>query len=255
MAGSNSAKSAGVRSALGRRVTTPSARLGTRRRAEWASALGARGLARSNLWVVYSPKAQADFVLRGDLQFGHFLLAESDPTVESVDYTPKARIEAIAGQAVAAIVDAEVHLVGGQIIWREITRADEIANHADARATLPVLAQLAAGDAQNVPAHDLWTEKEIFACPQRIHNWLRIVPWLAQAREWPLHVYAQRVASLLDRCQCVTLEDVLALGEHGEDALYAAALFRGVQHGRYASDLDTRPLGAASRFFLPGQGP
>ena len=250
MAANNRASDAPARNALG-----VSARLGTRRRSEFTNALGARGHARSSLWVVYSPKARADFVLRGDLQFGHFLLAESDPTVESADYAPRTRIEAIAGQAVAAIVDAEIRLVGGRIVWREITSSDAVASHAAARATLPVLAQITGSHAHGVATHEVWTEKEIFSCPQRILNWLRILPWLAQAREWPLQSHAQQVAALFKRRTCITLGDVLALGEHGEDALYAAALFQDVQHGRYASDLEVRPLDVASRFCLPGHGP
>ena len=255
MAANNRASDAPARNALGVSARSSSARLGTRRRSELANALGARGHARSSLWVVYSPKARADFVLRGDLQFGHFLFAESDPAVESADYAPRTRIEAMVGQAVAAIVDAEIRLVGGRIVWREITSSDAVASHAAARATLPVLAQMTGSDAHEVATHEVWTEKEIYACPQRILNWLRILPWLAQAREWPLHSHAKQVAALLKRRTCITLGDVLALGEHGEDALYAAALFQGVQHGRYASDLEVRPLDVASRFCLPGHGP
>lgn len=72
---------------LGKRAKTASGRLGTRMRGALTEAYESRGGGKSNLWLVYSPKADKDFVLRSDLEFGHFLLAESDPEIGFVAQT------------------------------------------------------------------------------------------------------------------------------------------------------------------------
>lgn len=235
---------------LGKRAKTASGRLGTRMRGALTEAYESRGGGKSNLWLVYSPKADKDFVLRSDLEFGHFLLAESDPEIEKIDYAPGKRVETFAGEGIATIVDAEITLQGGTVVWREIKRSEDVQHGAQGRANLQLMVQLRA--AEKVCArHELLTEKDIFANPMRIRNWLRIIPWLAQARAWPLQQYLGAVSTLLKRRGLVTLEQVLELG-NDDDAtcpLYAAALFKTLQSGGYGHDLNERPLSLNTIFF------
>ena len=226
-------------------------RLGTRMRGALAEAYGARGHSKSGLWLLYSPKANKDVVLQSDLKFGHFLLVESDPNIVSVDYTPAARLQNYAGEGAATIVDAEITLRSGTVVWREIKRSEDVENGATGRSNLQLLIQIRA--AEGVAArHELLTEKEIYANPLRIRNWMRIVPWIAQAREWPLLENASKVAALMRRKVHVTLGEVLDLGDGRDNALYAAALFRAVQRGCYDSDLDEHSLTIRSVFRLYG---
>lgn len=224
------------------------ARLGTRLRGQLADAYEARGHDRSDLVFVYSPKAGRDFALRSELEYGHFLLVESDPDVQKVDYSPSKRVSTWAGEEIGTIVDAEVTLRSGAVVWREVKSSADVEEGAQNRANLQLLIQLRA--AESVAAqHQLFTEREIYAQPQRIHNWLRIIPWLAQARDWPLHEYGNEVAALVRARGSVVLEDVLSLGQGPEQALYGAALFRAVQYGLIASQLDVLPMTRNSRFF------
>ncbi len=226
-------------------------RLGTSMRKALADAYDARGHGRSGLWPVYSPKADRDFVLRSDLEFGHFLLVESDPEIVSVDYAPAPRIQSYAGEGIATIVDAEVTLRSGAVIWREVKCSEDVVHGATGRANLQLLIQIKA--AEGVSArHELVTEKEIYANPQRILNWMRILPWIAQARDWPLHEYASRAMSLLKAQKRATLGEVLDLGSGDERALYGAGLFKAMQRGCLDSDLDERPLSIRSVFRLHG---
>lgn len=219
-------------------------------RGQLASAFASRGHHRSNLWFVYSPKAGKDTVLRGDLEYGHFLLAESDPDVQRVDYAPAKRVSEMAGEAIGTIVDAEVTLRSGAVVWREIKQSSDVEHGAQGRANIQLMIQLQAAAAV-AARHELLTEKEIFSQPQRIHNWLRIVPWLAQARDWPLHDFGNLVASLVQARGSVEYHEVLDLEEGPQRPLLVAALFRAVQFGHIGSDLDTHPLTRRSRFFSP----
>ncbi len=229
-------------------------RLGTRMRSQLAAAMDARGHQRSTIWLLYSPKAAVDIVLRTELAFAHFLHAESDPEVQRIDYEPAARVARLYGEAVAALVDAEVTLRSGEVIWREIKPEEDLARDAEMRGMLQTFVRV--HEAQGAaPKHEVWTEKRIYAEPQRIQNWLRVVPWLAQARAWPLQEYGNVVASLLNARRCVQFADVLELGEGPEKALYAAALLKAVQFGRFESDLNRMPFTNNSHFYLPGESP
>lgn len=226
-------------------------RLGTSMRGVLADAYHARGHGRSGLWLTYSPKADKDVVLKSDIEFGHFLLVESDPDVVNVDYAPARRLQTYAGEGIATIVDAELTLSNGTVVWREVKCSEDVENGATGRANLQLLIQIKAAEAV-AARHELITEKEIYANPMRIRNWMRIVPWLAQAREWPLHAYVSEVAALMRTRGNVVLADVLNLGDSRDSAIYAAALFRAVQRGRYGNDLAERPLTSRSVFRLQG---
>lgn len=239
----------GFRQAGAGSIGRPGVRLGTSMRGALAEAYQARGHGKSSLWMVYSPKANKDVILRSDLEFGHFLLVESDPNIVSVDYSPSPRLQTYAGEGVATIVDAEVTLRNGAVVWREVKSSSDVADGALGRANLQLLIQIKA--AEGVSAHhQLLTELDIYACPQRTLNWMRIIPWLAQARAWPLHEYSKRVASLLKIHHKVTLSEVLNLGDGVAGALYLAALFKAMQLGLYESDLNERPLSKWSVFRL-----
>lgn len=225
------------------------ARLGVRMRGQLADAYASRGHHKSSLWYVYSPKAKADFVLRSDLEFGHFLLAESDPEVAAVDYAPAKRVATLAGEGIGTIVDAEVTKRSGVVEWREVKRSEDVAHGAKTRANLQILIQIKA--AGLVAAHhEVFTEREIFLSPQRIHNWMRIIPWLAQARDWPLYDFSIEVAALLNARGEVRFDEVLSLGDGQNNALYGAALLHAVQNGAFQSDLNELPFSQRSRFYL-----
>lgn len=227
-------------------------RLGTWQRNQLVEAYESRGTHRSNLWMVYSPKAQADFVLRSDIEFGHFLLAESDPDIEAVDYAPAKRVGEYAGEGLATAVDADLRLRSGTVIWREIKHSDEVASGAQTRANLQLLIQAKLAAELNV-RHEVLTEVQIFENPQRILNWMRIIPWISQAREWPLLEYISVITRLLKARQCIELREIHELADGQNNALYIAALFRGVQLGRFGSDVNEMTLSDFSRFYLPGR--
>lgn len=223
------------------------ARPGTRLRGLIAKAYDARGEHQNILWLHYSPKAKRDFVLSSDLEYAHFLLAESDTRIDKVDYAPGTRVARIAGETFGTVVDAEVQFKSGEVVWREVKFSEDLAEGEANRASLQILIQQQAAKDAAV-RHEVLTEKEIFACPQRIRNWHRVVAWLAAAREWALHDYALEVAALIRRLGRIEFREALALGDAEHSPLYGAALLQEVQRGSFHSDLDVRPFTARSTF-------
>ncbi len=223
--------------------------LGVRARARLNEAYEARGNGHSNLWLHYSPKADKDVVLASDIEFGHFLLVESDPDIEKVDYAPHKRVAAIAGEGIGTIVDAEVKKRDGQHQWREVKSSESLVQGKDARASLQILVQQKAAGLAGVE-HVVFTEKVIYANPIRIRNWFNLIPWIAQVRYIPIRAQGNEVAAFINAKRRVSFREVLELGAYEDRGLYAAALLKGVQSGAFQSDLNERPFCAQSSFFL-----
>lgn len=222
-------------------------RLGTQMRGKLQQDYAGRGKSKFRLWYAYSPKAQADVVLNGDPQYFHFLLVESDPDVRSASYDVQARAMRIVGEELGQTINAELHLADGSVVWRCVRSEDTPAlatrmDHLQLLITQRVH--------QELPARvELRTAEDIVRQPVRLQNWNRLLPYLAQARAWPLHEFSNDVVALLHTREEVALCDVIALAEHGKEALYVAALLQGVQLGRYRSDLNEKPWGLGSRFW------
>jgi hypothetical protein len=229
-----------------------SGRLGTQLRGKLQKDYKRRGARKYALWYVYSPKGRRDAVLHGDLRYGHFLHVESDPDIQFVDYAPTEKVSRIVGEELGKCIDAEVHMVDGGVVWRCVRQAKGADKLSAQLANLQLL--ITHRTHKELPQRvELLTEKEVFAQAQRIQNWNRALPYLAQAREWPLHEFGNEVAILLHTRREVFLRQVMELGDKKHQALYVAALLHGVQLGRFKSDLNEQPWSLRSRFFAGGQ--
>jgi hypothetical protein len=223
-------------------------RLGTQLRGKLQKDYLARGKTRYSLWYAYSSKAQADVVLHGDTQYYHFLLVESDPHVSSANYEAQAHAAQIVGEELGEVVTAELSMADGSTVWRCV-RAEESASLTTKVENLRLFSEQC--EHKGLPTRvEVLCAHEITANPVRIQNWNRLQPYLAQARGWPLHEFGNELAALLRTHNEVALSEVTALSSPGQESLYIAALLRGVQLGRYQSNLNEKAWGLSSRFWV-----
>lgn len=205
-------------------------RMGTRMRGALADAYGTRGRSHAELTYAYSAKTGKDVVLRTSLEYGHFLLCEALPEIDSVDYGANAS----SGNEEPAF-DAVVTFATGELQGRFI-RAESESNLSFEIERL------------NPKPFVVMTEQEIYRNPVLIRNWNRVVPYLAQVRDVPLQNYIRSVAALIKSERIVSLRKVLNMGAADESAFYAAAAFRAEQKGILYSDLDSLPLSLNTQF-------
>lgn len=225
----------------------PSGRLGTQLRGKLQKAYTARGKTRYSLWYAYSAKARGDVVLHGDTQYYHFLLVESDPEVTEAIYDVQQHATRLVGEELGLVVNVELRMTDGSVVWRCV-RTEKNEELATKVTHLQLLIDQRMH--KELPHRvEVRTAAEVTSNPVRVQNWNRVLPYLAQARAWPLHVFGNEVATLLHTREEVALCDVIALSEPGQEALYIAALLHGVQFGRFRSNLDERPWGQSSRFW------
>lgn len=225
--------------AIAARVKAAS-RLGTKLRGKLAAAYSDRGHHQSNLWYVYSPRTGRDWVLRSDLQWGHFLLAESDPYIKDSDYSPPTKLQGVGGDNQASTLDAIVTLKNGTVEWREIKSSDAIENE-DFGSQHQREVQIEAAIRLGV-RYVRYSEHDIYACPQRIANWARVIAWLAAVRGRSLYAEGVEVAALLHARGSVSIGEIQDIAPGSKGVCFVAAAFKGVQDGLFASDLNDRPL-------------
>lgn len=176
-----------------------------------ASAYGARGHLSSDLFYAYSPRMDEDVVLRGALEFAHFLLTESDPTIAGANYAPAEKVTLLAGGGIASLVTAEVVDNKGSTTWREVKASQALERSNSYRMELRLSIQRRISD-EWPTEHAVFTELEIYANPQRIRNWNRVIAWLSQARQFPLVEERHRIIKLIRERRRVSLGEVLSLG-------------------------------------------
>jgi hypothetical protein len=147
-------------------------------------------------------------------------------------------------------VDAEVVGIDGTVTWREI-KYFKYCEGSEREHIYANLQHLIRHDKAEglADAFQTFTEREIYLNPLKIRNWNRVIAWMAQSRELGLGREGQVVLALVRRRKQVRFEEVLAVGEKDRAGLFAAALFREVQKGTIASDLERAPLSRYSLFF------
>lgn len=219
-------------------------RLGTKRRKQLTDAYAARGHLRSQLVYAYSPRMQQDVVLKSWLEFGHFILAESDPYIQSIEYNPPCKeIAQVGDDNIGTLFDAYIHLTDGTLLWREIKYSREEGKRAEhQRMAQEALAYRAGAIYERV------TEKDIYKNPLWISNWIEVVAWLSSVRGRPTIEFDLAVANFFAENRVATIKELQAFaGEPTEEPFYIAAAFRLLQAGSLSSDLDSAPLTARTR--------
>ena len=222
----------------------PGTRLGTQLRGDVAELYDKRGHGAADLVLHYSGKNGKDVSLLTLREFGHYLNAESDPTVIEVDYSPRRAITELAGAPYARLIHAVVKLRDGSTVWRRLAEDD---------ATPPPLLgdlhqAVGKGPLVGVTRIEVWTSEVVEANPMRLRNALRGLGWIAGARSWPLGDYKSKILALLQKRGMALFGELVELGEGPYQALYGAAAIQLAFNGAVRTDLNEAPLTGRTLF-------
>lgn len=225
-------------------------RLGTQFRGEMAVAYAARGNSSADLALHYSPKAQKDVALSGQLQFLNFLYCEIDSDVKTANYAPFSSIARLAGEDFASLVAVEITTNDGRLIWRRLVQSEPDT----AKFVEELRASVGRGMLATVSAFEVWTYGQLTTNPVRLRSALRAVSWMAGARYWPLAEFKREVLALIESRRTVTFDDVLTLEQGSRRALIGAAVLEMACTGTVRSDLAEVPLHGMTLFHRIGDG-
>lgn len=227
-----------------KKVAKPASRLGTRMRGAMSQAYDARGQTAADLHLHYSPKLQRDVVLVGQLSYFHFLLAERDPSIRTVDYAPHERLVKLAGSDFAGLVSSVVTTTDGVEVWRRLTRNEQD----DAKFVEDLRLAIGHGPLSTVGRLEVLTFAQLVADQVWTRNTHRAIAWIAAARHWPLVRHKQQLLELVGKRRRTTFKDCLDQGEGPERALFGAAVLQLALNGNVASDLCREPLSSDTLF-------
>ena len=230
------------------------ARPGTRMRGAMEDAYATRGKRNARLYNGFSAKMHCDVVVSGALCFLHYLLAESDPAVVRVNYSPL-----VPGLDPKQQIGfhAEVVDKAGVLKLRTIRQASatplpaqqemiELCMH-----RYRVMPNLRIGKYRTVD-HEVLTEQQLIIGNELLlRNWLRLLKVCARARYFPLAQAKRLLWARLDSQGSCTVGDMLRMSSDQAPAgLILAAAAKAAGNGECRSDLDTVILGKNTRFYL-----
>lgn len=208
---------------------------------------GARGHQLFNVWYHYSPRLRRDVVLNSDVEFAHFFWVEGDPTVRRYELEPDAVIVAVGAEMRRTQFDALVEFRSGRPQLREIktSEANLTVREVAQREAQQRAAEAAGFDYVRITQEDLDKHGLL------IRNWRCALSYQAACRELVLEPHCAELLDIVMRVHRCALDEMLRNTNPDLRPVYLAALFRCIQEARLASDLDVKPLCAASLIWIP----
>lgn len=206
----------------------------------------ARGRSLFNIWYHYSARLRRDVILRSDVEFDHFCWLEGDPQVLRYELEPDPVIVVVQGEPARTQYDALVYLRDGRTQLREVKDSEE---QLTPREHIQRQAQEKAASAAGFDYVRI-TRADLIPSQQLIQNWRTALAFLAACRELVLSSYCDELQRKLRKIRRADLETLLAGSDPALRSVYLAALFTCLQDGSFNSDLDCKPLCAASVVWL-----
>ena len=212
-------------------------------RSRLRQAQGARRHGLFNLWYHYSSRLRRDVVLKSDVEFDHFCWLEGEPNVLRYELEPAPVMVAIGEESRRTQFDAFVEFRRGRPQLREI-KTDE-AN----LSTREIVQREAQERAATTAGFEYMriTREDLAKHVQLIRNWRCALAYLAACRELVLEPHCAQLLDILQVQGRSTFELALRQTDPALRPIYLAALFRCLQEARLGSDLDAKPLSAASQ--------
>lgn len=225
-----------------------SSRIGTQLRGALAAAYNSRGRAIANLYYVYSPKTDQDWVLSGQHQFANFILIESNPQIVRANYAPAMHELYYEGRLDQLTWTVEVEYRDGHREWQLVLPECGTEEHPNDVQQRRTRAATACG-----AMHRFVTEADLYRNRIQIHNWIQIIHRLSLYRGYALQDEHIAVCALLDSKRRISLRDVIRLARDGPCDAYIGAALRVAARGGFSNDFDVNPLSQESVLAIAGE--
>lgn len=180
------------------------------------------------------------------MEFAHFCWLEGEPNVLRYELEPAPFMTAMADESRQTQFDALVEFRRGRPQLRGIKTDDAnlSARETVRREALERAAATAGFDYMHV------TQEDLASHGQLIRNWRCALAYLAACRELVLEPHCAELMNILEVQRRSNVEVALRKTDPTMRPIYLAALFRCLQEARLASDLDSKPLCAASQVWV-----
>jgi hypothetical protein len=203
-----------------------------------------RGRALNNIWSVFSPKTQRQWILHSDLAEEHWLLLEADSHVVSFDLPP---FQATGGDPhtdLSSDVDAIVRMRSGAVEWRQI----QYVTAPRSEAAIPEITDRQAD--RGLFSHVVITDEQLSEKALLIRNFRQVVAAQRRTAAFPPIKYRNAAAEWLRTEGWFTLGAFIEGLDPAETALALSGAYSLLTSGIAVSDLDVAPLSTRTQLWL-----
>lgn len=208
-----------------------------------------RGKSVSNLWLVYSPKTDSDWILPSDRQLIHWLYyLEANPEVLSFDLDPESILSQDDIEAKATELDAIVHYRNGLEEWHEVKAGKdrEDPSHHSQKIAQTIAASKARVSYKRFDDHEL---KPVMKTAMR---WLRAIGYAAAIRDEQHSRCNNELVMLIKELKVGNVHQILNRLENFDSAIVLGLIVRLAVKGYISIDLSKGTFGLKTAWEYPG---
>lgn len=210
----------------------------------------ARGKDVSNLWLVYSPKTDSDWILPSDRQLLHWLyFLEANVEVQSFDLHPDSILSKDDDEVRATELDAIVYYHNGQQEWHEVKAGknrDELSQQSQKRAQ-----STAASNARVI--YKRFNDVELKPIMKIAMRWFKAIGYAAAIRDEQHTRCNNEVVMVVKELRVGTITNILNKMEEYDPAIVLGLLIRMAINGVIKIDLSKRTFGLLTPWEYQGK--
>lgn len=207
----------------------------------------ARGRRVNNLWLVYSPKTDQDWVLPSDRQLIHWIhFLETNPNVKSFNLQPEPIISSDEKETRATELDAIVETIDGKLEWHEV-KAGKSTN--DPMYESQKQAQTRAASLHRA-IYRRFDDVDLKPVMRVSIRWLKAIAYAAAIRDKEHIPTLSSLILVLQSLKEGSVKDLLVNLSEYDPAVVCGLIVRLALKGQIQIDLSNRPFGNNSHWAI-----
>lgn len=208
----------------------------------------ARGKRINNLWLIYSPKTDSDWILPSDRELIHWLVfLETNPEVKTFTLQPDLIISHDNEDNKGTIFDAVVTLTSGATEYHEVKSGTGREPKAEDRSQLA--AQLNAARKDNI-TYKRYNDIDLKPHAKFAMRWLNAISYAAVLREQDHKHFKSALSAVLHEKKKGSVRDVLDSLNNYDQAIILGLLVKFAINGLIHLDLTKQYFGFESKWSL-----
>lgn len=203
-------------------------------------AFRSRGRSNTNLWLVFSPKTEKDWLVCGDHHLVHWLTIEGNPLIRSFDLTPEdLTVTSAEYESDTVNLDATVIRENGIIEWHQLSSASSEAQ--------PKIQERCKEFAQKSNAHFVQIDKKSLSASMTVSmRLLGAISYAAAIRDEKCTALTATLSAFIHELRSGTVGQLLETFNLHDEMRTAGVLVRLAARGVITLDLSSKPFGRRS---------
>lgn len=207
-----------------------------------------RGRRINNLWLIYSPKTDSDWILPSDRELVHWLaFLETNPEVKTFSLQPDLIISHDNEDHKGTIFDAVVTLTSGATEYHEVKSGVNKEPKPDERSQMA--AQLNAARKDNI-TYKRYNDVELKPHAKFAMRWLEAISYAAAIRDQDYKHFQSALIAVFYEKKKGNVRDILQILENYDQGIILGLIVKSAIKGQISLDLTKKNFGYTSPWIL-----